>query len=180
MESKAVAGGIIDCYIARQTNGRKKVEWKTQNGKRKQIQHFAHWRAVEYFPLYPSSCKLGKKQESTLAPCDSGASLSFIDKKLADKLNAHGEKVDLNVAGIHGTNEVKCERLTVGIRGKARSNTHHMTIYTHPNIDAGSKIYDYRELKHAYPHFSVLSEETLKLKDVKMILGQNCYNIHRI
>ena len=50
---------------------------------------------------------------------------------------------------------------------------------THTHIDAGSKIYDYRELKHAYPHLSVLSEETLKLKDVKMILGQNCYHIHR-
>ena len=26
---------------------------------------------------------------------------------------------------------------------------------------------------------SVLSEETLKLEDVKMIMRQNCYNIHR-
>ena len=111
--------------------------------------------------------------------CYSGASLSFIDKKLANKLNAHGEEVDLNVAGMRGTNGEKCERLTVGICGKARSDTHYMTVYTHPNIDAGSKIYNYRELKHAYPHLSVLSEETLKLKDVKMILGQNCYHIHR-
>ena len=52
-------------------------------------------------------------------------------------------------ARIHGTNEVKCERLTVGIRGKAMSDTHRMAVYTHPNIDAGSKIYDYRELKDA-------------------------------
>ena len=114
-----------------------------------------------------------------MALCNSGASLSFKDKESADKLKAHGEEVDMSVAGIHGTNEVKCERLTVGICGKARSNTHHMTVYTHPNIDAGSKIYDYRELKDAYPHLSVLSEETLKLKAVKMILGQNCYPIHQ-
>ena len=104
-----------------------------------------------------------------MALCDSGASLSLIDKTLAGKLNAHGEEIDLSVAGIHGTNDVKCEQFTVGIRGKAMSDTHHMTVYTDPNIDAGSTIYDYRELKDAYPHLSVLSEETLKIKDVKMI-----------
>ena len=114
-----------------------------------------------------------------MALCDSRASLSIIDKKLGDKLHAHGEEIDLSVAGIHGTNDVKCERFTLGIRGKAMSDTHHMTVYTHPNIDAGTKIYNYQELKLAYPHLSVLSEETLKLKDVKMILGQNCYHIHR-
>ena len=130
-------------------------------------------------PVIPVIIQIGKKQESTLALCDSGTSLSFIDKTLADKLNAHGEEIDLSVAGIHGTNDVKCERFTVGIRGKAMSETHHMTVYTHPNIDAGTKIYNYQELKHAYPHLSVLSEETLKVKVVNMILGQNCYHIHR-
>ena len=64
-----------------------------------------------------------KTQESTLALCDSGASLLFKDKELADKLNAHVGEVDLSVAGLHGTNEVKRKRLTVGIRGKARSST---------------------------------------------------------
>ena len=68
------------------------------------------------------------------------------------------------------------ERFTVGIRGKTKSNTHHMTVYPHINIDTGTKIYNYQELKHAYPQLSVVSEETLKLKVVKMILGQNCYH----
>ena len=130
-------------------------------------------------PVIPVTIQVGKKQESTLALCDSGASLSFMDKTLADKLNAHGEEVDLSVAGIHGTNDVKCERFTVGIRGKAKGETHHLTVYTHPKIDAGSKIYNHKELKQLYPHLSVLGEETMNLKDVKMILGQNCYHIHR-
>ena len=111
--------------------------------------------------------------------CDSGASLSFIDKTLAKNLNAHREAIDLSVAGIHGTKDVKCKQFTLGIRGKTKSDTHQMTVYTHPNIDTGAKIYNYQELKLAYPHFSVLSEETLKLNVVKMILGQNCYHIHR-
>ena len=63
--------------------------------------------------------------------------------------------------------------------GFSKTHTHNMTVYTHPNIDAGSKIYDDRELKYAYPHLSVLREETMKLKDVKIIFRQNCYRIHR-
>ena len=140
---------------------------------------FCSLKSSGILPVIPVIIQIGKKQESTLALCDSGASLSFIDKELANKLNAHGEEIDLSVAGIHGTNDVKCERFTVGIRGKAMGDTHHMTVYTHPNIDAGTKVYNYQVLKLAYPHLSVLSEETLKLKDVKMILGQNCYHIHR-
>ena len=140
---------------------------------------FCSLKSSGVLPVRPVIIQIGKKQESTLALCDSGASLSFIDKELANKVNAHGEEIDLSVAGIHGTNDVKCERFTLGIRGKGMSDTHHLTVYTHPNIDAGTKIYNYQELKLAYPHLSVLSEETLKLKHVKMILGQNCYHIHR-
>ena len=142
---------------------------------------FCSLKSSGILPVIPVIFQFGRRQESTVALCDSGASLSFINKELADKLFAHGEEVDLSVARIHGRSEVKCGRLTVGIRGKARSNTQHMkhmTVYTHPNVDAGSKIYDYRELKEAYRQLSVLAEETLELKDVKMSLRQNCYPIH--
>ena len=140
---------------------------------------FCSLKSSGILPVIPVIIQVDKRQESTWALCDSGASLSFIDKKLGDRLNAHREEIDLSVAGTHGTNDVKCERFTVGIPGQAMSDTHHMTVYTHPNIDAGTMIYTYQELKLAYPHLSVLSEETLKLKDVKMILGQNGYHIHR-
>ena len=89
---------------------------------------FCSLKSSGILPFIPVIIQVGKRQELALALCDSGASLSFIDKELADKLNAHGEKVDPSVARIHGTNEVKCERLTVGIRGKAKSDTHHMTV----------------------------------------------------
>ena len=140
---------------------------------------FCSLKSSAILQVIPVIIQGGKKQESTLALCESGASLLFIDKTLAEKVNAHGEKIELSVTGIHGTNDVECDRFTLGIRGKTKSDTHHMTVHTHPNIDAGTKIYNYQELKLAYPHLSVLSEETLKLKDVKMICGQNCYHIHR-
>ena len=180
------ACGVKDCnrrhhrLLHRETNERQKGSG-TEDPQQKEEANsaFCSLKSSGILPVIPVIIQIGKKQESTLALCDSGASLSFIDKELANKLNAHGEEIDLSVTGIHGTNDVKCERFTVGIRGKAMSDTHHMTIYTHPNIDAGTKIYNYQELKLSYPHLSVLSEETLKLKDVKMILGQNCYHIHR-
>ena len=179
------ARGVKGCnkrhhrLLHREANGRPKdIGAEDPQQKAEANSAFCSLKSSGILPVIPVIIQVGKKQELTLALCYSGASLSFINKTLADKLNVHGEEVDLSVAGIHGTNDVKCERFTVGIRGKARSDTHHMTAYTHPNIDAGSKIYDYRELKDAYPHLSVLSEETLKLKDVKMILGRNCYHIH--
>ena len=74
---------------------------------------FCSMKSSGTLPLIPVIIQVGKRQESTLALYDSerafGASLSFIDKTLADELNADGEEVDLSVAGIHGTNEVKCE-----------------------------------------------------------------------
>ena len=89
-----------------------------------------------------------------------------MDRTFADKLNAHGEEIGLSVTGIHGTNDV-----TVC--------THQTIVCTHPNINAGTKIDNYREQQHTYHHLSFRSDKTSKLKDVKMILDQNCYNMHR-
>ena len=63
---------------------------------------FSSLKSSGILPVIPVIIQVGKRQESTLALCDSGASLSFKVKELPDKLIAHGEKVDLSVAGIHG------------------------------------------------------------------------------
>ena len=54
---------------------------------------FCSLKSSGILPVIPVIIQVGKNQESTLALCDSGASLSFIDKKLADELNAHGKKL---------------------------------------------------------------------------------------
>ena len=97
--------------------------------------------------------------------------LVIFHKTSAEKVKSHGKEIDLSVAGIRETNDVKCERFTVEIRGKTKSDTHHMTICTHPSIDADTKINNYRELKHAYSLMSVLSEKPLKFKDLILILA---------
>ena len=112
VESKVVTDGTIDCYTARQMNGRKEADRKEQPNSA-----FCLLKSSGILPVIPAIIQLGKRQESTLALCDSGASLSFIDKALAEKLDAHEEEIDASVAGIHGTNDVKCERLTMGSRG---------------------------------------------------------------
>ena len=166
--------------LHRETSGQPKENRAEDPQQREEASSaFCSLKSSGILPVIPVTIQVGKKQESTLALCDSGASLSIMDKTLAAKLNAHGEEVDLSVAGIHGTNDVKCERFTVGFRGKTKGETHHLTVYTHPKVDAGSKIYNHHELKQLYPHLSVSGEETMNLKDVKMILGQICYHIHR-
>ena len=68
------------------------------------------WKSSGILPVLPVIVQIGKRQELTLALFDSGASLSFIAETFPDKLNATGEEIDLSVAGIHGTNDVKLMR----------------------------------------------------------------------
>ena len=104
---------------------------------------FCSLKSSEILPVIPVTINIGNKRLSTLALCDSGASLSFIDKTFGAKLNASGEEIDLSIAGIHGTKDVKCEIFIVGIRSKATGTKHHLTVYTHPKIHGGSKVYNH-------------------------------------
>ena len=46
-------------------------------------------------------------------------------------------------------------------------------------MNAGNRTYNLKKLKEEYPHLSVLKDSTINLKDVKVILGQDCYHLHR-
>ena len=52
-------------------------------------------------------------------------------------------------------------------------------VYSHPNVNAGNRTYNLKKLKETYPHLSALKDPTISLKDVKVILGQDCYHLHR-
>ena len=51
--------------------------------------------------------------------------------------------------------------------------------YSHPNVNGGNRSYDLKKLEETYPHLSVLKDSTVNLRDVKVILGQDCYHLHR-
>ena len=51
--------------------------------------------------------------------------------------------------------------------------------YSHPNVNPGNRTYNLKKLKDTYPHLSVLKDSTINLGEVKVILGQDCYHLHR-
>ena len=87
--------------------------------------------------------------------------------------------MDLNIAGIHGASDISRKRLRVKIgyqQGKVKED---IMAYSHPDVNAGNRTYNLKKLKEEYPHLSVLKDSTINLKDVKVILGQDCYHLHR-
>ena len=66
-------------------------------------------------PVIRVTIESGSKTLKTIALCDSGASLSFVDESLMKAPNLTGQPVDLNVAGIHGTSDISSKRLRVRV-----------------------------------------------------------------
>ena len=130
-------------------------------------------------PVIPVSIGSGSKIVKTFALCDSGASLSFVDESLMKTLKLTGQPVDLNVAGIHGASDISSKRLRVRIGDQQGKVKEDIMAYSHPDVNAGNRTYNLKKLKEEYPHLSVLKDSTINLKDVKVILGQDCYHLHR-
>ena len=51
--------------------------------------------------------------------------------------------------------------------------------YSHPNVNAGNRSYNLKKPKETCSHLSVLKDSTIKLGDVKVILGKDCFHLHR-
>ena len=94
-------------------------------------------------------------------------------------LNLTGPPVDLNVAGIHGTSDISSKRLRVKIGDQDGNVNEDIMAYSHPHVNAGNRTYNLKKLKETYPHLSVLKDSTINLGEVKVILGQDCYHLHR-
>ena len=130
-------------------------------------------------PVIPVTIGSGSKTLKTFALCDSGASLSFVDESLMKTVNLTGQPVYLNVAGIHGTSDISSKRLRVRIGDPYGKVKEDIMAYSHPNVNAGNRTYNLKKLKETYPHLSVLKDSTINLGDLKVILGQDCYHLHR-
>ena len=144
-----------------------------------EVSNLSSMRSSGVLPVIPVSIGSGSKTVKTFVLCDSGASLSFVDESLMKTLNLTGEPVDLNVAGIHGASDISSKRLRVRIGDQQGKVKEDIMAYSHPNVNAGNRTYNLKKLKEAYPHLSVLKDSIINLKDVKVILGQDCYHLHR-
>ena len=157
----------------------KSVEQKKNVENANEVSNLSSMKSSGVLPVIPVTIGSGSKTLKTFALCDSGASLSFVDENLMKTLNLTGHLVDLNVAGIHGTSDISSKRLRVRIGDQDGKVKEDIMAYSHPNVNAGNRTYNLKKLKETYPHLSVLKDSTINLEDVKVILGQDCYHLHR-
>ena len=155
----------------------KNVEQKKNVKNVDEVSNLSSMRSSGVLPVIPVTIGSGSKTLKTFALCDSGASLSFVDESLMKTLNLTGQPVDLNVAGIHGTSDISSKRLRVKIGDQDGRVNEDIMAYSHPNVNAGNRTYNLKQLKGTYPHLSVLKDSTINLGEVKVILGQDCYTL---
>ena len=119
-----------------------------------------------------------------LAMCDSGSSISFVDKSLVSKLSIIGvkslvSKPSISVVGIHGSQDVKTEIVPIAVSAHENSRPLKLVqFYVHKKLKLEDQIVELQELKDRYPHLRNLPNQSYNLNDVQVILGQDCYDIH--
>ena len=135
-------------------------------------------QATSFLQIVPVSVQSGGNRLTTYAFLDSGSTVSFIDQSVKDQLQAKGTDVTLNIAGIHGTQDLRTEKVPITIKG-LHSKVHSIEAFAHPSISLGDTTYAYKELKNNFRHLNVLTNRTFNLMEVGIILGQDAYEIQR-
>ena len=116
---------------------------------------------------------------NVLTMCDSGSSISFVDKSVVSKLQLQGRKASLSVAGIHGSQDVKTEIVPIAVSAHEKSRPlTTVQFYEHEKLKLGDQIVELQELKDRYPHLRNLTDQSYNLNDVQVILGPDCYDIY--
>ena len=74
-------------------------------------------QATSFLQIVPVSVQSGGNRLTTYAFHDSGSTVSFIDQSVKDQLQTKGTEVTLNIAGIHGTHDLRTEKVPITIKG---------------------------------------------------------------
>ena len=72
---------------------------------------------------------------------NSRSTVSFVDQSVQEKLRAQGTDVTLNIAGIHGTKDLKTEKFPLKIKG-LQSKEHSIEAFKHPSKFLGNSNYN--------------------------------------
>ena len=129
-----------------------------------------------------SACKMvkGNHSLSVLAMCDTGSSISFADKSKVSTMQLQGQKASLSKAGIHGSQDVKKEIVPIAVSARKKSQPLiTVQFYVHEKLNLGDQIVDPQRLKKRYPHLENLPNQSYNLNEVQVVLGQDCYDIHK-
>ena len=129
-------------------------------------------QVTSFLQIVPVSVQSGGNRLTTYAFFDSGSTVSFIDQSVKNQLQAKGTDVTLNIAGIHGTQDLRTEKVPITIKG-LHSKVHSIEAFADPSISLGNTTYDYKELKNNFRH------RAFNLMEVGIILGQDAYEIQR-
>ena len=135
-------------------------------------------QVTSFLQIVPVSVQSGGNRLTTYAFLDSGSTVLFIDQSVKDQLQAKGTEVNLNIAGIHGTQDLRTKKVPITIKG-LHSKVHSIEAFVHPSILLGNTTYDYKELKNNFRHLNVLTNRTFNLMEVGILLGQDAYEITR-
>ena len=133
---------------------------------------------TSFLQIVPVSIQSGGNRLNTYAFLESGSTVSFIDQSVQEKLRAQGTGVTPNIAGIHGTKDLKTERVPLKIKG-LHSKVHSIEAFAHPSISLGNTNYNYIKLKQSFNHLSVLPNKSFNLMEVGIIFGQDAYELQR-
>ena len=92
--------------------------------------------------IVPVSIQSGGNRLNTYAFLNIVSTVSFIDQSVQEKLRAQGTDVTHNIAGIHGTNDLKTKNVPLKTKG-LHSKVHSMEAFAHPSISLGNTNYIY-------------------------------------
>ena len=98
-------------------------------------------QVTSFLQIVPVSVQSGGNRLATYAFVDSGSTVSFIDQSVKDQLQAKGTDVTLNIAGIHGTQDLRTEKVPITKKG-LHSKVHSIEAFAHPSISLGNTTYD--------------------------------------
>ena len=82
--------------------------------------------------------------------CDTGPTLSFVDKDIRDQLDSQGNALTPNIVGTNGRREMASENL--GIKIITLNVSESVMFHFHPSMYLGNKSYDYNDLKSRFSH----------------------------
>ena len=96
---------------------------------------------TSFLQIVPVSIQSGGSRLNTYGFLDSGSTVSFIDESVQQKLRAQSADATLNIAGMHGTNDLKTEKIPLKKKG-LHSKVHSIEAFAHPSISFGNTNYD--------------------------------------
>ena len=97
---------------------------------------------------------------------------------MQEQLRARGTDVTLKKSSIHGTKDLKTEKIPLKIKGLL-SKVHAIEAFAHPSISLGNANYNYNKLKQSFNPLSVLPNKTFNLMEVGIIFVKDAYELQR-